>query len=240
MFKLALGLFTSFLLVLPPPQNPTAPHGVLGPAPASTPSISVINSAVNDTGSTGDSIATTTELTIGTGQLVAVLCGTSYASPGTMSVSDGTNTYTAGPDGLVSTTSLWMEMFYAINTSPTTNYITCNFTNSIPYTFVVALQIANLNISSPLDTHIATTGTCNSIASGNITTSHANEIILGAVSSNNGGPFTAGSNFTMVQTAGDAAGIEYWITSTTQSGFSVTASHTNCDNWGISVLTFHQ
>jgi len=90
------------------------------------------------------------------------------------------------------TTLLTQSIYYAKNIAAGTNSITVNFNVGAQFVDLRVAEYSGIDITSPLDVATGTSGTNNSATSGSVTTTNANDLIVGAnmVFTSNVGPGT--------------------------------------------------
>ena len=170
---------------------------------------------------------------VSAGNALVVGCVASSGGGVTTTVSDtAANTFNSVGSQLAwNSGGSFAQMFVALNTTANSNdVITCNFSASVNYPGLVAVQYSGVMASNAIDVTNAT-GTCtgcNSVTSGSFTTVQATEVIIALCEANAGVTFTAGTGFTVETQAGGtgasgfALGDE--ITSTVQSAATASAS----------------
>lgn len=177
-----------------------------------------------------------------TGNLIIVACGNTGSINNVTSVTDSqSNTYTqvfsSSPTG-----SDDFEFWYAKNiTGGTTPTITIAYSSSSSFNTAVAREYSGLDTSSPLDVNNGAAidifqATC---TSNSVTTTSANELIVGACMTNSSVTFGAGTGYGNLtsQTNVAAIALEDQIVSSTgtyTASFTGTAGATA----GIGIITF--
>lgn len=157
----------------------------------------------------------------------------------------GANTGTAGAGVTVSGCSLsWtqksfsndgtsgreVQLWYAIAATPLSACtITATANGSWTLTGITAMGISGANTSTPFDPNGASSGTATGVTSNptvsGISTSNANDILIGGVVAGGSGPPTAGAGFTQLWNSSAVTPVlasEYEVVSATQSGISLT------------------
>jgi flagellin-like protein len=135
----------------------------------------------------------------------------------------------------------WLETWYATRTTAGTTTITITMSsNNNGDCAAVAYGISGADLASPFDGNRRTnTGTNDGSGSVTISTSNANDFILGAIGVDNAPTLTTGSGFTLIRS--QAVGTsritsdEYKIVSTTQSNLAVGYSFSSTEDWAMVV-----
>jgi chitodextrinase len=90
------------------------------------------------------------------------------------------NVYALGVGPTKRTTVLTQSIYYAKNIGAGTNSITVNFSGGAAFADVRTAEYSGIDTTSPFDVGIGGTGTNNSSSSGAVTTTNANDLIVGA------------------------------------------------------------
>ena len=158
------------------------------------------------------------------------------ANYGTATISGGGLTWNSRATAAISS-SRTLQTFWASKT--TSGQITITINCGGQTSSAVAFAVSGVgNVASPFDTTNAVTNTGSSgTASAAITTTHANDFIIGAVGVRNNPTLTIGSGFTSVGSvvsSDPGVGAEYQRVTTTQSNLSVGYTFAS-NNWAIVV-----
>lgn len=201
-----------------------------------------LQQTVNATGA-GATVVATLPNSSNTGSLLiaAVEVGTATA-PGT-SVSDSkSNTWTK----LFSTGNgaSWTEFYYAYDiTGGSSHTVTVSNPNSLGVNFIVREYTGILFTGSPIDVSATATGTVAAMDTGSVTTTNANDLVIGVFGDDWQAPltYTPGSsygNFVTATTgaAGDISLIDLQTTSTGSQDATLTASQ--APSWVAAIVTF--
>jgi hypothetical protein len=166
------------------------------------------------------------------------------ASTGTISsISDVTgNSYTS-VSGPIRGTALTQSIYYAKNIATSAagaNTVTVTFSAS-ENSSVQVLEYSGLSMSAPLDVSAGSSGNSSSPSSGNVTTSFANELIIGAQTVQNAGAYTStGPGFRPVSSTTNPSStvISDRIVSATGT-YSTSSTLSSTQHWVMGIVTFH-
>lgn len=193
------------------------------------------------------SISTSSTLNVTSGQLLHVACYV-YSNPGTMTVTDSgsTNTFSAGPAGVIGPfdglSHGYIETFYASNTvAESSDTITCHFSGGIAaYVGVMVNQASGVATSSPVDTYASNLSQgFTSITSGSFTTTNSTDIVIASAAVNvSSASFAAGTNFTLRNNSSNEGADETWITSSIETGVMASISYGIATDAGIIVIAY--
>ncbi len=171
--------------------------------------------------------------------VIYVVVGADLAS-GTINVPTATGLTFTQRGSTVSSTGSEVAAFYAIATTSGTRTITAT-TASANGIAIVAFGVSGANTASPFDTHAgipATATGTGSSASVTMSTTNANDFIIGGFAGTQGTAGSAGSGFTLIQTVNAAGntnnfqtGSEDKIVSSAQTNLAVTFTLTTASNW---------
>ncbi len=184
-------------------------------------------SAPQHTGAGGGGASVTT------GNALIVGCVASAASAPTITVSDTAgNTFNPMGSQLAwNSNGSFTEMFVALNvTGNSSDAITCNYSASVSYPGLVAVQYSGVATSSAVDVTNASgqCTNCNGVTSSSFTTAQAQEVIVAIYNANNSVTFTAGTGFTIEVQAGGTGSSGFAladeVTSAVQSAVSTSTS----------------
>lgn len=123
-----------------------------------------------------------------------------------------------------------VQLWYAVAATPLSACtITATANGAWTLTGITAMGISGANTTTPFDPNGASSATANGATSNptvsGISTSNANDILIGGVVAAGSGPPTAGSGFTQLWNSGAVTPVlasEYEVVSATQSGISLT------------------
>jgi len=188
--------------------------------------------AIDGTNTAGGSGVSTVALTTTQSNDVIIVAagGTQNGTAGTgMTVSGCSLSWTQksfANDAVAREVQLW----YAVAASPLSACtITVTANGAWIVTGITAMGISGANTSTPFDPNGASSGTAHGASSAptvsGISTSNANDILIGGVVAAGSGPPTAGSGFTQLWNSGAVLPVlasEYEVVSSTQSGISLT------------------
>ncbi len=170
---------------------------------------------------------------VSSGNALVVGCVASSSGAITTTVSDTAgNTFSSfGSQMAWNSGTSFSQMFVALNTTANSNdVITCNFSASVNYPGLVAVQYSGVLASNAIDVTNAT-GTCTnceSVTSSSFTTVQPQEVIVALYDANYSVTFTAGTGFTVAVQAGGTGASGFAladeITSAVQSAATTSAS----------------
>jgi hypothetical protein len=176
----------------------------------------------------------------GAGDLNVVVIGwIGSASNAPSSVSDSeNNTYTLAV-GPTRYGGLAEAIYYAANikaASAGSNSVTVTMNGSVSYLDVQTTEYSGIVTSNPLDGAIGSGGTALAMSSGSVTTSNANDLLIGDVYLN-GGVTSVGSGYTLRQTTNFGSILEDEVVSAT-GNYAATATQGSAGNWIMQVAAF--
>ena len=209
--------------------------GVAGGGSAPT-VISKVNT--QEANATSGTSLSTAGASVMTGNALVVGCAVVAASAPTITVSDTAgNTFSpVGSELAWNSSGNFTEMFAALNVTGNANdAITCNFSASVSYPGLVAVQYSGVATSGAIDVTNATgqCSNCTSVTSSSFTTAQAKEVIVALYNANNTATFSPGTGFTVEVQAGGTSNSGFAlgdeITSAVQSGVTTSVS------WGTSL-----
>lgn len=128
------------------------------------------------------------------------------------------------------------RQFYAIATTGGSVTVTCTFAASAPWRALTIAEYSGVSTSAPLHLTNHATGASGTLNSGNVTTTVANVLLIGAGSTWDSNSFTAGTNYTLRSSAGPQ-GLEDRIVSATGT-FGATMNQSANLNWGMRIAAF--
>jgi Glycosyl hydrolases family 16/IPT/TIG domain len=170
------------------------------------------------------------------GDLNVVVVGWGDVTSTVSTVTDShSNVYTQA-GGTVTGTGLRQAIFFAKNIAAGTNTVTVTFNQAAAYPDMRIMEYSGLDTSNPLDVTAAAVGTGTTATSAAVTTTSANELIVGA--GNNGDGFSgAGTGFTlrMIDYYGNLAEDE---TVSSTGSYSVSAPLKKSTVWVMQMATF--
>jgi hypothetical protein len=150
----------------------------------------------------------------GAGDLNVIAVGFDDATSTVTSVTDSAGNVYQLAAPLKTGSGMSQALYYAKNINASAagaNVVTVQFSGAVPFADVRAAEYSGLDPSNPLDTSASAAGSGSSASSGNLTTSGASEVIVGAGYTSS--LFTGGTNgFTsriITSTDGDIAGDEF-------------------------------
>ena len=126
-----------------------------------------------------------------------------------------------------------LAIFYAENVNSGANTITVSQSTSTTLRFAI-LEYRGIATSNSLDGAIAAQGTGTAPNSGNITTTAAGDLLLGAIVTANGASPTAGSGYTLEERVPAAPGTKLFIEDRIQPAAGTAAANASLgasDNW---------
>lgn len=147
-------------------------------APSATLTPSVVNGAANSASTSGTTVALTSYVPYQAGDSFAVIACTTVTT-GTISVSDTVNTYTT-VDTAVNNNGNRCQTFDSISIAATTVTITATFGTTNTFRQIYLYEMANV---TGLDKHniVASTSSSSVYTGTALTTTHANEVLIGFV-----------------------------------------------------------
>ena len=157
----------------------------------------------------GGTTCASASITSTTGHAMAVQCQFATTSA-TLSVSDGTNTYTAvGSANTSATAPGSMRWFVAKNITGVSHVITCSSTVSVGFAWIAVYEIAGASTTAPVDvpTSAQASGTTGTSATPSFTlptTTFANDLLLFAATCGN----TCAADVSATNAQSDANGDE--------------------------------
>lgn len=125
------------------------------------------------------------------------------------------------------------RQFYALNVTGGSVTVTCTFAGSAPWRAMVIGEYENATAIAQTNTGTGASGT---LTSGNITTTVADALLIGAGDTWDSNTFGAGTNYTIRITSGPI-GLEDRIVSATGT-YNATMTQTANLNWFIRVVAF--
>jgi hypothetical protein len=237
------GFVLAFTL-LAVPQEPGGPAQTGATATSVYVPPTIGSGCINDAGSGDQQFVSCTGVTFTAGDWAVVFCRAGGNSA-TWNVTDGTNTYNAGPFNSSSSPTVSDAVFYALPMAAGTPTVSCNANSPQPFHDIIVVQIHPGSLSA-LDTAPA-----GNIVSGNntwtssaFTTTAANGGLSVACGDPNfgSGSTTAGligaTTATIAQTSSNGPTCEYTIPTGPQSGITAAMSSGSSGNWGGTVLAF--
>jgi hypothetical protein len=198
------------------------------------PPLSLLQSQNLDLSSAGHA-SITVNISTSAGNLLVAWCSEGTNNTDTPRVSDSASNAWTQVGSYVSRSDNVNRagLFYAKNAAAVTS-VTCTFSTAggINHPRLMIWEIAGADTASPLDTSVGVNNGASGLisTSGALTTTNANDILILAtdVSTNQTSPFyTAGSGYTIpTNAAAVRLGMEYKITTSTQSNVTASMTHT--------------
>ncbi len=178
------------------------------------------------------SVALTTTLAP---DVIYVVVTTDTGTINTPTAAGLTFTLRAGP---ITTTGVTISTYYAIATSPLAAVSITETTTGGANLLLAAFGVSGANTASPFDPNASVpasaTGT-GTVGSFTISTSNANDFIIGTFSSDAGAVHTAAAPWTLIVSQRQGAALdsssEYQVVSATQTNLAVTMTLTGAANW---------
>lgn len=216
-------------------------------APGATIYPVAVKAGVNHATSSGTTVAVASYVPYKAGDTLAVFVDANGISTGTISVSDGTNTYTAVDGPSVLNNANYANTFYAANISASTVTITATISATNTQRSIFVVEFTGTSTSTPLDKHnlenkTAVAGVVTGTA---VTTTSANEGLFFAGVCANTCDIALGSGagpsqpWTQIATDsfGDIAG---FLSSGATGNFNTSFNDTNTTGADVSaIMTFH-
>jgi hypothetical protein len=174
------------------------------------------------------------------GDLNVVVVGFNDATSTISSVTDSAGNVYQLAAPLTRGSGLSQAIYYAKNINAAAagaNSVKVQFSGSVPFVDVRVLEYSGLSTSNPLDTSASASGTGANASSGNLTTSAANETIVGAGTTT--GAFGGGTNgfTTRIITSPDAdIAVDKFVG--TAGTYAATATQTGSPAWVMQGVAF--
>ncbi len=204
--------------------------------------VQVTTSAAGDLGTTTSATITLPGNPTAGNLLVAWIRG-GTATGDTLGISDGSNTWTATPDGAnVGDSSDTHEMFYAANCAGGATTFTITQSQSGHSLRVIIAEFSGVQTSSPINDHGTASG---SSATSSVTTAGTStaigDLVVTCAGFASAGTLTQGSGNTLGQVCPAGANariILEWLSATGAGAQTNTVGISGSSNWATQVLTF--
>jgi hypothetical protein len=128
--------------------------------------------------------------------------------------------------------------YYFANVSAGSHTITATLSNVVSYPLLQVIDIHGAALSSPIDTYVTNAQTTNTtaISSGPLTTTGANELLLGHVmGEGEGGPVAAAPSFSLIEAGGTTDYTAYYVARAIDS-YTFSATSENSIPWSTSLI----
>ena len=184
---------------------------------------------------------------VGGGHLVVLFVGTNVGVTGVSSVTDDKSDSCTVVDEAGGAGNYNLTSVYCPNVTAGATTFTATLSSAATLAMAFGAEFSGVLTTSPLDVHAAQTQTtpgtgANAITSGSVTTTHANELIVGGTVNRSGaagaGTITIGTGFTLGQSVANTLTSEYQVQAAAGSIAATFKASSASDSFDTAVMTF--